>query len=65
MRRLQLVVLIVLCLAPALALFADEPAAPAAPGAITQTIESLGTPPDFTGRWLVLAGQQLQLGFNP
>jgi hypothetical protein len=56
MRRLQLMVLIVLCLAPALALFADQPSAPAA---ITQQIESLGTPPDFAGRWLVLADLNL------
>jgi hypothetical protein len=56
MRRLQLVVLVVLCLAPALALLADEP--PSAP-APTQKTEVLGAPPDLTGRWFVLADLNL------
>lgn len=50
-------VLVVLCLAPALALLADEPPAP--PAAVSQKSESLGTLPDFAGRWLVLADLHL------
>jgi hypothetical protein len=59
MRRPHLVVLLALCLAPALLLRADEPPPKPAP---TQTTEVLGTPPDFTGRWLVLADLHLPDG---
>jgi hypothetical protein len=55
MRRLRLI-LIALCFTPALALLADEPPAPAA---VSQQSESLGTPPDLTGRWFVLADLSL------
>jgi hypothetical protein len=59
MRRPHLVVLLALCLAPALLLRADEP--PPKP-ALTQTTEVLGAPPDFTGRGLVLADLHLPDG---
>ena len=67
MRRLQLIVLIVLCLAPALALFADEPAAPAA---IEQKIESLGTSsrkpgPTLRGRASLWRMQEYLEGIEP
>jgi hypothetical protein len=56
MRRLPSFVVVLLCLAHALALLAAEPTAPAA---VTQQSESLGTPPDFAGRWFVLADLNL------
>lgn len=56
MRRLQLGVLGVLCLVPALALMADEP--PPKP-ALTQSTEVIGAAPDLAGRWFVLADLKL------
>lgn len=53
MRRTPLLVLTVLVLAPALVLLADEP--PAGAPAVTQTTEVVGSPPDLTGRWFVVA----------
>ncbi len=53
MRRLQLLVLAVLCLTPALALLAEETAPPTP--ALTQTTKVEGTVPDLAGRWLLVA----------
>ncbi|HEV7733811.1 MAG TPA: hypothetical protein VGR62_16700 [Candidatus Binatia bacterium] len=53
MRRLQLLVLVALCLTPALALLADETASP--PPAPTQSTVIEGTVPDLAGHWLVVA----------
>lgn len=60
MRRLLLIALTIAALAPAVGLLAAEPAP--APAALTQTTEVLGTPPDLTGRWFVLADLSLPDG---